>query len=122
MAVTPPTSRTPASSLFLGETEVGGPFPVTTTLANVLDDRSGTATVSVAVPEAVGDGVTEFTLIGDETGTEVPVRVMTEDGLPNPTVSGTSEPFAYGESGTVTVSVDPATATGDVELRDGDRP
>ena len=59
-------------------------------------------------------------ITGDRTGTtaripftsDAPASVAT-------TVTGAADPITYGTDGTVTVTVTPSTATGTVELRDG---
>lgn len=106
-------------TLMLGEVEVGGPFTVDNAFNSELFDNFGKASVSVTVPE-VEDGTTVFTLVGNNTGTEIPVPVRTSDGLTDVTVAGTDQAVGYGEGGSIPVTVDPADATGTVTLLDGD--
>ena len=104
--------------LLLQGQQVGATFAVTSTLTNELFDNVGTAQVSVTVPD-VEDGTTVFTLVGNKTGTEIPVRVRTSDGLTNTSVTGQDQSVGFGEGGSVPVAVDPADATGTVTLLDG---
>jgi len=105
--------------LLLGN-DVLGTFAVDNAFGVELFDNVGRASVSVTVPAGVEDGTTAFTLRGVTTGTEVTVPVATSDGLPDATVSGDDTTVAYGEPGTVHVTVTPSGATGEVTLREGD--
>ncbi len=104
--------------LFDGATSLGT-APVTNTLTAVPTDAMGTATLSVTVPAGVGDGTTLFTLVGNNSGTEINVPVQTSDGLIDSTVSGTDQTIVYGDAGSVPVTVTPPTATGTVTLKNG---
>jgi 5'-nucleotidase len=105
--------------LLLGDS-VLGTFPVSNTLPGLPFDEAGTASVSVTVPSGVVDGRTAFTLRGTTTGTTVTVPVRSSDGRTDTTVTGVDQEVVFGQPGTVTVTVDPSTATGSVTIEDGD--
>ncbi len=88
-----------------GTTVALGEFPVT----------NGAADLAFDVPALFAAGGT-ITVSADPSGTTVTIPVG-EVGAS--TVAGSSEPFAYGQAGTVTATVTPDTATGTVELRRG---
>ncbi|GAA4381604.1 ExeM/NucH family extracellular endonuclease [Nocardioides caricicola] len=104
--------------VLLGDT-VLGTFPVTNTLRTEPDDEAGTAAVSVVLPEGLADGSANVLVRGTTTGTEVIVPITTTDGLPNSTVSADDASMAYGQTGSVDVTVTPSSATGTVTVRDG---
>ncbi|WP_243059751.1 ExeM/NucH family extracellular endonuclease [Nocardioides sp. SR21] len=106
-------------TLMLGDVAVGGPFTVNNDLSTELFDNFGKAAVTVTVPE-VPDGTTVFTLVGNNTGTEIKVPVKTSDGRTDTTVTGDDQTVGYGAGGNVPVAVDPAGATGTVTLLDGE--
>ena len=60
-----------------------------------------------------------FSLTGGTTGTVATVPVQVVDTRDDSTVSGTADEITWGEAGSVSVTVTPATATGTVELYDG---
>ena len=99
-----------------------GSFPVTTTLQTQLPgyDEVGTATVVVALPADLAGGDHELVITGAQTGTRARIP-FTSDAPASvaTTVTGAADPITYGTDGTVTVTVTPSTATGTVELRDG---
>ncbi len=54
-------------------------------------DDYGTASVSFPLPNELADGDTELTLVGAQTGTEVPVVIQTSDGFTDVQILGTND-------------------------------
>ena len=75
--------------------------------------------MSFTLPSGLSGGTQWFTLTGGATGTVAQVPVQVTDTRDDSTVSGTAEDIVWGEAGSVSVTVTPATATGTVELYDG---
>ena len=97
-----------------------GTAPVNNTRTVDPVDSVGTGTLSnIVVPAGVGDGTTVFTLVGNNTGTEITVPVQTSDGLVDSTVDGTDQTVVHGDAGSVPVTVTPSTAGGTVTLKNG---
>ncbi|MFC5730230.1 MULTISPECIES: ExeM/NucH family extracellular endonuclease [Nocardioides] len=84
-------------------------------------DRYGTAGVSVALPDDLGEGEVELTLVGAQTGTEVIVPVSVARATP--TVTATGGRLVYGKPTRVrvTVTAPGLTPTGTVTLWHGAR-
>jgi 5'-nucleotidase len=61
----------------LGDT-VLGTFPVANTSSADPDDETGTASVSVVLPTSLAAGVTQLTIVGTTTGTEMPLQITVE--------------------------------------------
>jgi 5'-nucleotidase len=125
LAMSAPTDAEDASvTVSLGGTPLGS-FPVDNTVGTDVFDEYGTASVNVTIPAGTPGGATSLVVSGAQTGTLVivPVTVSgggTPPGDPTPTtVSGTAEPFTYGEVGSVAATVTPAAATGTVQVLDG---
>ncbi|MFW6869291.1 ExeM/NucH family extracellular endonuclease [Nocardioides sp. CPCC 206347] len=59
--------------------EVIGTFPVNNTVGAAAYDSYGTASVSVTLPESIGNGVQELTVHGPTTKTSVPVFIEVDD-------------------------------------------
>lgn len=85
----------------------------------------GQATLTVGPFATTGDKAIEVRYAGDGTATaSTAVVTVTVTATPAPqpsatTVSGTSTPITYGAAGSVTITVAPAAATGQVELVNG---
>jgi hypothetical protein len=82
-------------------------------------DVAGSATVSFELPEGLSGGVQWFTLTGDATGTVARIPVTVVDTRADSTVTGTAADITIGDPGSVAVTVTPASATGVVELYEG---
>ena len=99
-----------------------GSFPVATVLQTALPgyDEAGTATVTVTVP-LDATGAQELVITGNNTGTTARIPFTSEAPLSvATTVSGAADPIVHGTDGSVAVTVTPSTATGTVQLLDGD--
>ena len=95
-----------------------GTFDVTTNLPTTPYDIPGAGTVSFVLPSGLS-GTQLVTLTGGSTGTVATVPIQVTDTRDTSTVSGTAADIEWGEAGSVSVTVTPATATGTVELFDG---
>lgn len=96
-----------------------GSFPVTTDLPTTPFDTPGAASVSFDLPAGLSGGTQWVTLTGATTGTVAQVPVSVIDTRVDSTVSGTAADITSGEAGSVDVTVAPTTATGTVELHQG---
>ncbi len=97
-----------------------GTFAVTTALPTTPYDVPGAGTVSFVLPSGLAGGTHWITLTGGLTGTVAKVPVSVTDTRADSTVSGTAADITWGDAGSVDVTVTPSTATGTVELYDGD--
>jgi len=97
-----------------------GTFPVTNTIGTDVFDEYGTASVDVTLPHDVADGVATLTLLGATTGTTVPVSILVSEVPGDTSVAATGGSASYGEDVSIPVTVTPSSATGPVEVRDGD--
>ncbi len=126
LSMTGPGDQTDSSvSVSIDGVELGT-APVTTTKQTALPgfDEVGTASVEVTVPDDVESGPATLVVTGATTGTEtlVPVvlEAVEEPELETTTVSAAGSSFAYGQTGSIDVTVSSATpATGQVEVRNG---
>jgi 5'-nucleotidase len=100
----------------LGDTDLGT-FPVDNTIGTAVYDEYGTASVDVVLPAGTPGGGAVLTVTGLTTGTTVTVPLATEKSAS--TVSATADDMVYGTDGSVTVTVTPSGATGEVTLLDG---
>lgn len=105
-------------SIALGATELGT-APVTTELPTTPYDVPGAATVELEMPSGLPGGTQWLTLTGDQTGTVSKIPVTAADSRASSTVTGTAADITDGDAGAVQVTVTPSTATGTVELRQG---
>ena len=96
-----------------------GTFPVATSLPNLPYDTAGASTVTFTMPKGQQAGTQWLTLTGATTGTEAMLPLVVADNRAAATVSGTAADITAGEAGSVEVTVLPATATGTVELLQG---
>jgi len=74
----------------LGDT-VLGTATLNNTIGTAVYDAYGTAAVSVTLPAELADGDHELTLVGQQTGTSVPVPFVAEDGLTDVQILGTND-------------------------------
>jgi 5'-nucleotidase len=98
-----------------------GTFPVTNTVGTALFDEHGTASVDVVVPAGTPGGPATLLVEGDLSGTVVRVPITVAGGSQPPapvntTVSGSAASFAYGKTGSLAITVSPATAAGTVTV------
>jgi 5'-nucleotidase len=108
------------------EVKLGSQVLGTATLDNAVGtdvfDEYGKAAVDIVLPAGTPAGAVDLTLVGAQTGTEVPVRVTVGGSGPTtpttPTVAASDVSLTYGKSAVVTVNVN-ATATGTVKVLDG---
>ncbi|MCF6379046.1 ExeM/NucH family extracellular endonuclease [Nocardioides KLBMP 9356] len=96
-----------------------GTFPVTTALPSTPYDVPGAGTVSFTLPAGLTGPTELVTLTGGTTGTVATLEVPVTDTRVSSTVSGSAADIVWGDAGSVSVTVEPGTATGTVELRDG---
>lgn len=72
-------------------------------------------------PDARFDGlVDDFRMYGYELSEEQVLELYETPVTAPSSIEGAAEPFTYGEAGTVTATVTPSTATGEVEVLDGE--
>ncbi|HEV2797466.1 MAG TPA: ExeM/NucH family extracellular endonuclease, partial [Nocardioides sp.] len=105
-------------AISIGSRDLGS-FAVTTALPTTPYDVPGAGTVSFVLPAGLSGGTQVVTLTGGSTGTVASVPVLVTDTRTGSTVSGTAADITWGDAGSVSVTVTPATATGTVELYDG---
>ncbi|WP_183098849.1 ExeM/NucH family extracellular endonuclease [Nocardioides pelophilus] len=77
------------------QVKLGADVLDTATLDNTIGtqpyDDYGTASVSFALPADLTDGDHELTLVGQQTGTEVPVVIQVDDGITDVQILGTND-------------------------------
>jgi 5'-nucleotidase len=111
----------------LGGTSLGS-FPVDNATGTDILDEYGTASVDVTIPAGTPGGATNLVVAGAVTGTSVLVPIVVAGGSTPPpppppaptttTVAGSADAFAYGTTGTLSITVTPATAEGQVDVLD----
>ena len=101
-----------------------GSFPVNNATSTDILDEYGTASVDVVLPAGTPGGPATLLVAGDTTGTvaRVPITVTGGTNPPDPTpatttVSGAAESLAYGKTGSLAITVSPATAAGTVTVK-----
>ncbi len=95
---------------------------VDNTIGTAVYDEYGTAPVTFVVPAGTPAGLTEFRLVGNQTGTEVPFKIEVAAAAPAATVSaGGDQTVAWGQAASIPVEVtgNGAVATGTVQLFEG---
>ncbi|MGK2874925.1 MAG: ExeM/NucH family extracellular endonuclease [Nocardioides sp.] len=102
-----------------------GTAPVDHATGSTPNDEYGTASVSVTLPSPMDTGTVTLLITGAATGTEIRVPVsVTGTGAPltqDSTITAGDVTTKFGQNGSVTIAVDPATATGMVTVAvDGD--
>jgi 2',3'-cyclic-nucleotide 2'-phosphodiesterase (5'-nucleotidase family)/predicted extracellular nuclease len=113
-----------AITVMLGAVELGT-ATLDNSVSSVAVDKTGKASVDVAIPASVPGGPAEITLVGASTGTEITVPIEVEAAAPQATVAaGADQTIAWGQATSVdvTVSGNLATATGTVRLFEGSTP
>jgi 5'-nucleotidase len=98
-----------------------GSFPVANVIGTDIFDEYGTASVDVVVPAGTPGGPAVLQVAGAATGTVVRVPITVSGGTQPPapvntTVSGSAKSFAYGKTGSLAITVSPATAAGTVTV------
>jgi 2',3'-cyclic-nucleotide 2'-phosphodiesterase (5'-nucleotidase family) len=101
-----------------------GTFDVGNALPNLPDDTAGTASIDVQVPVDLEDGATKLLLVGETTGTEIPVVIQVDDGIdPVATVAaGPDQAITWDQAASIPVQVsgNDGVPTGSVRLLEGD--
>ncbi|MGN6414964.1 5'-nucleotidase C-terminal domain-containing protein [Flexivirga sp.] len=77
LAMSTGTVHDSSVTVSLGDTKLGT-FPVDNTVGTAKDDETGTASVSVTLPDGVPAGTAALTVTGDTTGTSAQVNVTVE--------------------------------------------
>ncbi len=87
--------------------------------SNDFYDETGTAPVTFVVPPGTPAGPTEFRLVGNQTGTEVPVTIDIEQ---QPALTAGDATITWGETASIEVAVtgSAGAGTGTVEILDGE--
>lgn len=77
LAMSTGTAKDSSVTVSLGDTKLGS-FPVDSTVGTAKDDETGTASVSVTLPQGTPAGTAALTITGDTTGTTTEVSVPVE--------------------------------------------
>lgn len=107
--------------VMLGDAELGS-ATLDNTIGTAVYDEYGKASVSVVLPADVAEGDVTLTLVGEQTGTSVPVEVTVDDGRTAVEVEVADASAVLGEQASIPVAVraGDVDATGTVELRKGE--
>ncbi|GCD88695.1 hypothetical protein NLS1_07010 [Nocardioides sp. LS1] len=103
--------------VLVGDQVVASDVPVAHGNGTNPDDHWGTASVSFVLPTGIPGG--QLHVVGDTTGTDVPLPVAADEGRTATTVSAEDVTVSYGQPATLEISVSPSAATGTVTVKEG---